>query len=313
MTNNRLLIAGLMMVMLMFLMPAAAQEPVQSCQIRFARDDKTGQRTEHEVSFEKTVSVVKFVQGKPDEPLRPSLPPKKVMVTAKFTREVLEAPNSDNPLRLLVTFSKLTKSTQDAPAKDVLPAGAQVRASAFRGDPLVFEPAVAEVTIDADCAALLSMVVQTPDMGDEECYGIKGKKVAGDSWPVNQDAVKRLMPIGPNTGKQPDTVEGKVTLVKFEKIDGVECVQLTAIEAAKYKPITDEGTPGIKDMGAVLNVHNAMVLPVNLETPVRGRSSDMTTVFTTHTIMPTETIVGEIRARTQRDEKVKMLKEGRNR
>lgn len=295
-------------------MTGAGSGPVsgEACHIKFARPDKTGQKTVHEVTLEKTVTRTKTVAGNPKELAVEPPTSQKLVITAQFTREVVEASNSDNPLKLLVTFQKLTLAQQEKPSRAVLQPGTQLRATAYKGDPLAFEALASEtgpaVKLDDVSLAMLGMLVETPDSADDECFGTTEKKGLGNAWPVNQDALGKVLPGGAESRSKPESISGSAKLEKFEKVDGAECAVVALTYVTTYKPAAQEGPMDVKDMGSKLVGNCRLVAPVDGVSPLRGKMSDVTTTAVTHVMAPSMTVEMKVESRTVRDEKVRLGK-----
>jgi hypothetical protein len=303
---------AIVMILVGVLFPFAGAALGQEYPVRFVRADKTGQKTAHEVTLEKTVTRTKVVVGDPKAAVADPLTSQRLVITAQFTREVVEASNSDHPVRLLVTFQKLVLAQQDKAARAVLPAGTQVRATAYKGDSLVFEAVPSETgpaaALDDVSLAMLGMLVQIPDASDDECFGTQDKKGAGSAWPVNQEALGKTLLGGADSRSTPDSVTGSVKVEKIEKVDGAECVVVALSYASTYKPAAQEVSMDVKDMGSKLMGTCRLVAPVDGVSPLRGKSSDVTSTALTHVLAPSNTVEVKLQSRTKRDETVKVVK-----
>jgi len=79
-------------------------------------------------------------------------------------------------------------------------------------------------------SAALEIVLSTyrGDVPDEDyMFGTFGRRVVGDTWPVNGEAVASLMA---SSGTRVDTenLDGSVTLAGIENVSGVECLRIDA-------------------------------------------------------------------------------------
>jgi hypothetical protein len=287
---------------------AAGTAFAQECQLKLFRPDKTGQKTLHEFTLEKTVTRSKYLSGRPQETLPNQPVPVKLAIAAQFTRQVIEAGNSDNPLRLLVTFHKFTVSKNGESAKEVLPKGTQLKVSVFPGDPLTFEPVSSSVKIEDDTRVMLGMVMQPQDASDDECYGSKIKRKPGDTWPVNDVALSKRLHGGADSSSLPESVDGKVSFVKLEKVDGADCAVLSVALSATYKPGEEGSATDIKVLGSKLVGTGQMVVPVDANSPAMGRTSDQTSTSVSQLLAPGETVESKLQIRTVRNETVKVVK-----
>jgi hypothetical protein len=251
--ENRMRLALRLMVFAAAAMLAgSAMAASEDYAVRLSRAEKVG--NEFHLSAAGTQSTVSTVKEGGKIVAEQSM---SVAANLEATAKVIEIDKTGMPSKLALTVEKFGLKTNNA-SIEVLPKGTVISACA-KDDKRFYE--VEGKAVADEIAMALDMVVSLGQdgLGDDEIFGAKDRKKAGDEWPVNADAAAKDFTKKGLAAKK-ENVTGTVRLEKAEKVSGTDCLDVRfhiTVGQCPVPPIPDFATES-----ATLDVTAAQHIPV---------------------------------------------------
>lgn len=255
-----------------------AQEPdkpanpdEKAYEIRLARPSKVGDTVRIEATGATKKTTVLTIDGKEQKPLE-----ELYGISVDGTIKVLEATAKGIETKLSLTIDSCVAKVGEQ-SLPLLPRGTVIIA-AWDKENRDTRFTLDDKELPQDVAELLDLIVTTSDpesVSDDEIFGSKEKRKAGDSWAIDAVAAAReLERLGLKV--KPEHLFGETSLEKVVDVNGVP--NIVVVTDFTARSLTSDGKRGktLKIESGNLKIKTKVTLPVDPSLPPSRASMEMT-------------------------------------
>jgi hypothetical protein len=178
--------------------------------------------------------------------------------------KVLEVGPSRQPRHAVLTVRRLTREANGG-TDELLAAGTTVDAR-LDGSKKVFEVGGKRVEGDAESALVAAAKLHPDDRPtDGEVMGSRQRRGIGESWPIDSNAMMRVM--GMNAAAAPQGLSGSVTLAARRKVGDIPCLEYRFQLKVPGRPKLQE-PPGFENTVNDLTTEGSLLVPLDPSLPV---------------------------------------------